>query len=138
MTEKKKNNEGLVRFLTAQEGKTIHGNTLYEQALIEIQEGELGFECWMRYVYPQLKRSGTSQLTEFYGIKDREEAKAYIEHPILRERLIEAAKVLLNLEKPLHEIFSNLGVLKIRSCMLLFASISDEPIFKQVINKYHW
>ena len=133
MKEENKNNEGLSRFLTAQEGKTIH-----EQALIEIQEGKLGFECWMRYVYPQLKRSGTSQLTEFYGIKDREEAKAYIEHPILRKRLIEAAQVLLNLEKPLHEIFSNLGVLKLRSCMLLFASITNEPIFMQVLNKYHW
>ena len=128
----------LGRFLRAQDGKTIFGNTLYEQALIEIQKGKLGFECWMRYVYPQLKRSGTSKLTEFYGIRDREEAKAYIEHPILRERLIDAAEVILNLEKPLHEIFSNLGILKLRSCMLLFASVSDIKVFKQVVNKYKW
>ena len=130
--------ENLGRFLKAQDGKTIFGNTLYEQALIEIQKGKLGFECWMRYVYPQLKRSGTSKLTEFYGIRDREEAKAYIEHPILRERLIDAAEVILNLEKPLHEIFSNLGILKLRSCMLLFASVSDIKVFKQVVNKYKW
>lgn len=130
--------EDLGRFLRAQDGKTIFGNTLYEQALIEIQKGKLGFECWMRYVYPQLKRSGTSKLTEFYGIRDREEAKAYIEHPILRERLIDAAEVILNLEKPLHEIFSNLGILKLRSCMLLFASVSDIKVFKQVVNKYKW
>ena len=45
--------EDLQRFITAQEGKTIHGNTLYEQALIEIQEGKPDFECWVRYVYPQ-------------------------------------------------------------------------------------
>lgn len=137
--ENKKNiNAGLERFVTAQNGKTIYGNTLYEQALKEIQEGKLGFECWVRYVYPQMKRSGTSKLTEFYGINDREEAKAYLEHPVLKERLIEAAQVLLNLDKPIYEIFSNLGILKLRSCMLLFASISDEPIFKQVINKYQW
>ena len=74
--------EDLERFLIAQNGKSIHGNTLYEQALIEIQEGKLGFECWIRYVYPQLKRSGTSQLTTLYGLKDRDEAKAYIEHPL--------------------------------------------------------
>lgn len=137
MIKENKNNAGLERFLTAQDGKR-GDNTLYELALKEIQEGKLGFECWIRYVYPQLKRSGTSQLTEFYGLKGREEAKAYIEHPLLRERLIAAAKILLGLDKPLHEIFSNLGVQKLRSCMLLFASISDEPIFKQVINKYHW
>ena len=37
--------EDLQRFITAQEGKTIHGNTLYEQALIEIEEGKPDFEC---------------------------------------------------------------------------------------------
>ena len=123
--------ENLERFLTAQDA-------LYERAIKEIQEGKLGFECWVRYVYPQLKRSGTSKLTEFYGLNGREEAKEYISHPILKERLIRAAQVLLDNEKPVWEIFSNLGVMKIRSCMLLFASVSNEPIFKQVINKYHW
>ena len=130
--------EDLERFLTAQNGKSIHGNTLYEQALIEIQEGKLGFECWIRYVYPQLKRKGTSQLTYFYGLDGREEAKAYMEHPVLKERLIAAAQVLLDNDKPLDSIFSNLGRQKLRSCMLLFASVSDEPIFRRVIIKYGW
>ena len=138
MEKMEEGKEDLQRFLTAQDGKSIHGNTLYEQALIEIQEGKLGFECWIRYVYPQLKRSGTSPLTAYYGIKSREEAKAYIEHPVLKERLIAAAQVLLDNDKPLNSIFSNLGRVKLRSCMLLFASVSDEPIFKRVITKYGW
>ena len=121
----------LQRFITAQDGKR-GDNTLYELALREIQEGKPSFECWIRYVYPQLKRSGTSQLTDFYGLNGREEAKAYIENPILKERLIRAFQVLLD------EVFSKLGVLKIRTCALLFASLSDEPVFKQLIKKYHW
>lgn len=125
------NKDGLDRFLIAQ-------GALYERAIKEIQKGELSFECWIRYVYPQLKRSGTSKLTDFYGLNGREEAKLYIEHPILKERLIKAAEVLLNNKKSVYEIFSNLGVLKVRTCMLLFASVSDEPIFKQVINKFGW
>ena len=137
MEETKQEKEDLQRFLTAQDGKR-GDNTLYELALKEIQDGKLGFECWIRYVYPQLKRKGTSQLTDFYGLNGREEAKAYFEHPILRERLIEAAQVLLRIDKPLSEIFSNLGRMKLRSCMLLFASISDEPVFKKVITKYGW
>jgi len=137
MEETKQEKEDLQRFLTAQDGKR-GDNTLYELALKEIQDGKLGFECWIRYVYPQLKRKGTSQLTDFYGLNGREEAKAYFEHPILRERLIEAAQVLLRINKPLSEIFSNLGRMKLRSCMLLFASISDEPVFKKVIVKYGW
>ena len=137
MEETKQEKEDLQRFLTAQDGKR-GDNTLYELALKEIQDGKLGFECWIRYVYPQLKRKGTSPLTDFYGLDGREEAKAYIEHPVLKERLIAAAQVLLDNEKPLNSIFSNLGRLKLRSCMLLFASISDEPIFKQVLIKYGW
>ena len=132
--------EGLQRFLTAQDGKR-GDNTLYELALKEIQEGKPSFECWVRYVYPQLKRSGTSQLTDFYGLNGREEAKAYIENPILKERLIKAfqvLQVLLDSDKPIYEVFSKLGVLKIRTCALLFASLSDEPVFKQLIKKYHW
>ncbi len=137
MEETKQEKEDLQRFLTAQDGKR-GDNTLYELALKEIQDGKLGFECWIRYVYPQLKRKGTSQLTDFYGLNGREEAKAYVEHPILRERLMESAQVLLRIDKPLSEIFSNLGRMKLRSCMLLFASISDEPVFKKVIVKYGW
>jgi len=137
MEKTKQEKEELQRFLTAQDGKR-GDNTLYELALKEIQEGKLGFECWIRYVYPQLKRKGTSPLTDFYGLDGREEAKAYIEHPVLKERLIAAAQVLLDNEKPLNSIFSNLGRLKLRSCMLLFASISDEPVFKKVITKYGW
>ena len=132
-----KNEKDLGRFLTAQEGKR-GDNTLYELALKEIQEGKPSFECWLRYVYPQLKRSGTSKLTDFYGLNGREEAKAYIEHPILKERLIRAFQVLLDNDKPIYEVFSKLGVLKIRTCALLFASITDEPVFKQLIKKYRW
>ena len=123
--------ETLNRFLIAQDA-------MYERAIKEIQEGELSFECWVRYIFPQLKRSGTSKLTDFYGLDGRKEAEEYINHPILKERLIKAAQVILNNEKPIYEIFSNLGVLKVRTCMLLFASVCDEPIFKQVITKYRW
>lgn len=138
MTEENINsNEGLERFLTAQDGK--RGNTtLYELALKEIQEGKLGFECWIRYVYPQLKGLGTSQVTEFFGINGREEAQQYINHPILKERLIRAVQVLLDIDKPIYETFSKLGILKIRASMLLFSSVSDDPVFKQVLRKYGW
>lgn len=127
----------LQRFITAQDGK--RGNyTLYELASKEIQEGKVSFECWIRYIFPQLKRSGTSKLTEFYGLNGREEAKEYINHPILKERLIKSFKILLNNEKSIYDIFSTLGVLKIRTCAILFASISDIPEFKQLIQKYKW
>ena len=127
----------LERFLIAQDGK--RGNyTLYELALKEIKEGKPSFECWIRYIYPQLKRRNTSKLTDFYGLDSREEAIKYINNPILKERLIKAVQVLLDSDKSIYDVFSSLGVLKIRSCVLLFSSVSDEPIFKQIIRKYSW
>ena len=87
-------------------------------------------ECWVRYVYPRIKRSGTSQLTDFYGLNGREEARA-CEHQILRERLIRAFQVLLDSDKPVYEVFSKLGVMKIRTCAP-YSSLSDELIFKQL------
>ncbi|MBP5386575.1 MAG: DUF1810 family protein [Prevotella sp.] len=62
-------------------------------------------------------------------------AYAYIEHPILRERLIEATEATMS-----HDVYSLFGsdIIKFRACMLLFASVSDIPVFKQVINKNRW
>lgn len=125
----------LQRFLIAQDGKR-NGRTMYENALLEIQEGKLSFECWIRYIYPQLKRKGTSKLTDFYGLNGREEAQAYIEHPILKARLLKAANILLSTN--VYKTFSPLGVLKLKSCMKLFSTISDEPIFKKVIAAHSW
>ena len=123
--------ETLDRFLIAQDA-------LYERAIKEIQEGKLSFECWIRYIFPQLKRSGTSKLTEFYGLNGREEAQEYINHPILRERLIKVFQVLLDSNKSIYDVFSTLGVLKVKTCAILFSSISDIPELKRLIQKYNW
>ena len=70
----------------------------------------------------------------FYG---RSEAKEYIKHPILRERLVEITEAVYNNENTVYEIFGN-DAIKVRSCMLLFASVCDIPIFKKMVNKYSW
>ena len=60
------------------------------------------------------------------------------QHPILRERLVEATKAVLNNEKSVYEIFGQ-DTIKVRSCMLLFTSVAPEvPEFKQLIQKYNW
>ena len=58
----------LQRFITAQDGQ--RGDcTLYELALKEIQEGKLGFECWIRYVYPQQSSYLQIIVYQFVSIK---------------------------------------------------------------------
>ena len=80
---------------------------------------------------------GKSEIADFYGINGREEANEYIANPILRDRLIEATQAVLNNKYSAYEIFGN-DIIKFRACMLLFASVSDIPVFKQIINKYKW
>ena len=91
----------------------------------------------MWYVFPQMKGLGHSEMAEFYGINGREEAKTYIEHPVLKERLVEICEAVLGNEHSAYEIFGS-DTLKFRACILLFASVSDIPVFKQIKNKYRW
>lgn len=127
----------LLRFIHAQDCGGIYDNTsTYTEALQEIRNGYKKSH-WIWYVFPQMRGLGKSEISEFYGINGREEAYEYIENPILRERLIEATQAVLNNKYSVYEIFGN-DIIKFRACMLLFASVSDEPIFKKIINKYRW
>lgn len=131
---KKKN---LLRFIHAQDSGGIYDGTgTYAEALQEVKNGHKSGH-WIWYVFPQMKGLGKSEISQFYGINGREEAKAYIEHPILRERLVEITEAVLNNEKSVYEIFGN-DAIKVRSCILLFASVSDIPVFKQLKSKYRW
>jgi uncharacterized protein (DUF1810 family) len=127
----------LNRFLKAQDNITFYKNTVFEQALKELEMGYLKIHCWIRYLFPQIKGLGKSSVTKYYELDGREEAYAYMEHPILSKRLIEATEAVLNNEKSAYEIFGS-DVVKFRSCMLLFSTVSDNPVFKQVIQKYKW
>ena len=60
-----------------------------------------------------------------------------MKHPVLSERLIKITEAVLNNPKSAYEIFGY-DVIKFRSSMLLFASVSDEPVFKKVLVKYGW
>lgn len=127
----------LLRFIHAQDSGGIYdGTSTYKQALEEIRNGYKKSH-WIWYVFPQMKGLGHSEISEFYGINGREEAKAYMENPILSQRLIEATQAVLDSEHSAYDIFAQ-DVIKFRACMLLFSTISDNTVFKQVINKYRW
>ena len=119
----------LGRFLRAQEHT-------YSQALQEVRNGKK-ISHWIWYIFPQMKGLGKSELSLTYGITWRDEAEAYIVHPILRERLVEISEAVLNNEKSVYDIFGQ-DAIKVRSCILLFESVSDIPVFKQLKSKYKW
>ena len=121
----------LSRFLKAQEHD-------YEQALREIRSGRKRTH-WMWYIFPQIQGLGFSSTAQYYAIRDLEEAKDYLAHPVLGARLKEISSALLDLEGlSASEIFGYPDDLKLRSCMTLFRMADlDEPIFLEVLEKYY-
>ena len=140
MTDERLNearNRNLLRFIHAQDSGGIYDGTgTYAEALQEVKAGHKRGH-WIWYVFPQMKGLGKSEISEFYGINGREEAKAYIEHPVLKERLVKICKAVLNNEHSAYDIFGA-DTIKFRACILLFASVSDIPVFMQIKNKYRW
>ncbi len=119
----------LDRFLKAQE-------TDYTAALSEIKNGQKQGQ-WMWYIFPQIKGLGHSYNSEFYGISSKEEAKAYLEHPVLGKRLREITQALLDNDRSAEDLLGYPDVLKVRSCMTLFDLVSPNDIFNDVLYKYY-
>ena len=121
----------LSRFLDAQRYD-------YDTALREIRSGRKRSH-WMWYIFPQIQGLGFSSTAQYYAIRDLEEAKDYLAHPVLGARLKEITAALLSLDGlSAHEIFGYPDDLKLRSCMTLFSlAAPDEPLFSKVIEKYY-
>lgn len=127
----------LKRFLDAQDAGGLYDNTeTYQTAVQEVKNG-LKRTHWIWYVFPQMKGLGKSEISKYYGINGREEAYAYIDHPVLRERLVEITQAVLDNKKSVYEIFGS-DTIKVRDCMRLFASVSEIPVFRQMLVKYKW
>jgi uncharacterized protein (DUF1810 family) len=72
----------LERFVEAQDA-----GAAFERALGEIRAGRKRGH-WIWYMFPQLASLGMSAMSQTYGIRDREEAEAYLRHPVLGPRLL--------------------------------------------------
>ena len=120
----------LDRFLKPQE-------YAYASALREIKGGQKQGH-WIWYIFPQIKGLGHSYNSEYYGISNLEEARAYLAHPILGARLREITEALLYCgNNSADDILGVPDVLKVRSCMTLFDLVSPNDIFNEVLYKYY-
>lgn len=122
------------RFLEAQ-NKSYEG---YETALKEMKQGRKQSH-WIWYIFPQLVGLGNSWNATYYGIKDLEEARKYIAHPILGKRLIEISEVLLTLEekKAIKVMNGHTDATKLKSSMTLFTiAVPECEVFEQVLDKF--
>lgn len=110
----------------------------YETALAEIRSGQKRSH-WMWYIFPQLKGLGRSPTAQYYGIADQEEAREFLNHPVLGTHLKEISRALLELTtSDADAVFGFPDNLKLCSSMTLFAKVSGEEnsVFHQVLDKY--
>ena len=121
----------LSRFVRAQEPD-------YEQALTEIERGQKQSH-WMWYIFPQIDGLAFSSTSKHYSIKSVEEAKAYLDHPVLGPRLLVCAEAVVRVERrSATEIFGSPDDLKLRSCATLFACVSPPgSVFDRLLGKYY-
>ena len=119
----------LDRFISAQDG-------VFDTALSELRAGHKRSH-WMWFIFPQMRGLGISSTAFKYGIVSLDEAKAYLAHPVLGERLSLCTKAVLDVKgRSLHEIFGSPDDMKFGSSMTLFASADGQPsgIFRQAID----
>jgi uncharacterized protein (DUF1810 family) len=92
----------------------------------------------MWFIFPQIHDLGRSPVSIEYAISSREEAEAYLQHPILGPRLKECTRLVLDVEgRSVEEIFGSPDDMKFRSSMTLFAQVSpDDDIFQRALQKY--
>jgi uncharacterized protein (DUF1810 family) len=120
----------LNRFLSAQEG-------VYERALKELKAGEKRTH-WMWFIFPQIEGLGHSPTAKRYSIKSLEEAREYLNHPVLGKRLLECTEAVVALRSgSLSEILGYPDDLKFKSSMTLFEKIAGPgSLFSAALEKY--
>lgn len=120
----------LARFVAAQQ-------SVYEDALAELREG-YKVTHWMWFIFPQIDGLGQSSMSRYYSIKNEQEARQYLAHPVLGPRLLECAEAVLAIEgESALDIFGSPDDMKLRSSMTLFACLSrSRSVFTRVLDKY--
>ena len=119
----------LERFIRAQ-------NPVFQDVQGELAGGRKQTH-WMWFVFPQVAGLGFSAMSQRYAIGSREEARAYLAHPVLGARLIECTRLVLAVQgRSINAILGAPDDAKFRSSMTLFGTVSDQPIFGEALARY--
>jgi uncharacterized protein (DUF1810 family) len=124
------NDDDLQRFVQAQESHM-------DDVLAELAAGRKRTH-WMWFVFPQLRGLGHSQMAWHFGLQSRDEAVAYLAHPLLGPRLRECVELVLAVDgRSAHDIFGSPDDLKLRSCLTLFREIDGvDGVFGKALDMY--
>lgn len=120
----------LQRFVDAQ-------RAVYAEVLSELAAGRKRSH-WMWFVFPQIAGLGASPMAQRYAIASRDEAAAYLDHPLLGPRLRECTRLVNAIDgSSVENIFGTPDDIKFRSSMTLFAKATpDNADFLAALDKY--
>ncbi len=121
----------LQRFIDAQE-------SMYDKALAELKAGKKQSH-WMWFVFPQTAKIRMGKMALHYAIRSKEEAQAYLDHPVLGNRLLECIEaVLAHEDRSLEQVFgTGLDAMKFLSNMRLFRHVGGEgSVFDEALEVF--
>jgi uncharacterized protein (DUF1810 family) len=121
----------LQRFVDAQA-------TCFAQVRLELAAGKKRSH-WMWFIFPQLQGLGSSPMAQRYAISGIVEAKAYLAHPVLGDRLRDCTALVTTVfGRSIEDIFGYPDNLKFHSSVTLFAEAShpEDELFKEALAKY--
>nr|WP_303831749.1 DUF1810 domain-containing protein [Asticcacaulis taihuensis] len=120
----------LNRFVTAQAPVYVH-------VLTELRAGRKSSH-WMWFIFPQLSGLGRSARAQYYAITGLAEARAYLDHPLLGERLRACTRIVIDTQAAsLDQIFGTPDDLKFCSSMTLFSRAArDATLFDDALDRW--
>ena len=120
----------LERFVAAQSGG------VYEQALAELRKGRKDSH-WMWFIFPQHVDLGRSPTAKKYGLSGVEEARTYLNHPMLGPRFVECSEAILahlRAGTRADDILGPVDAMKFASSMEIFAAADpDDQRFVEIL-----
>ena len=108
----------------------------FEQACQELRN-DRKTSHWIWYIFPKVQGLGYSYNSNYYGLKDIAEAQEYLADKELRDHLIQACQILIDLNAPdIEKVMGYIDAVKLKSSMTLFYLADGGSIFKQVLDMY--
>ncbi|HEY1929843.1 MAG TPA: DUF1810 domain-containing protein [Caulobacteraceae bacterium] len=119
----------LNRFVDAQTG-------VFDAARAELRSGRKASH-WMWFVFPQIAGLGQSPMARRYAITSLAEARAYLAHPVLGQRLRDLTEIVVMLpDTDARTIFGDIDAVKFRSSMTLFDAVESGGVFAQALGRF--
>jgi len=117
----------LQRFVDAQ-------NSVIDRVLAELRAGSKESH-WMWFVFPQIDGLGHSPTARFYAIRSIEEARAYLQQPLLGGRLRQCLADLRRWagRRSAEQILGPVDAMKLKSSLTLFAAIEPDSVFDDAL-----